>query len=153
MGTDPSRRGTPADFSGVMHRADMPPVAIAFDCKVITGAARYRHAERDRHQLESLLHFRAAGGRAFLLLHCRALDRVWLLEDLDALWRREAVLVRSRKRRRATDRGQRSVPLDAMVEVQYHLPALAPSAASDVARRDRPRWDYVTLLPRTTEGT
>ncbi len=120
----------PADFSGVVRLAGTGPVAVAFDCKVITGDASYAHAERDRHQLESLLRCRAAGSRAFLLLYCRALDRVWLLEDLDALWRRQRVPVR----RRAGD------------AVEHLLPVLEPSPLADVARGIRPHWDYVGLL-------
>ena len=120
----------PADFSGVVRLPGTRPVAVAFDCKVITGHVSYAHAERDRHQLESLLRFRAAGGRAFLLLCCRVLDCVWLLEDLDALWRRERVPVRRRTRG----------------AVEHLLPVLEPSPLADVARSIRPHWDYVRLL-------
>ncbi len=124
----------PADFSGVVRLPGTGSVAVAFDCKVITDDASYRHGERDRHQLESLLRFRAAGGRAFLLLLCRALDRVWLLEDLDGLMRRERVPVR----RRESD------------AVEHLLPVVEPSSLADVARGALPHWHYLSLLGRTS---
>lgn len=120
----------PADFSGVARLATGAAVAIAFDCKVVSGSASYRHAPRDRHQLESLLRFRETGGRAFLLLCCRVLDRVWLAEDLDALWRGDRIEIRQR-----TDDGY-----------THLLPVLAPSKDLDVARGARCHWDYLGLL-------
>ena len=121
----------PADFSGVVRTGEGSPIAVAFDCKVITGEASYAHAERDRHQIESLLRFRDAGGFAFLLLRCRALERLWLLDDLDALQRRERVPVRS------WEGGT----------LCHCLPVLAPAPLADVARGRSPYWDYLRLLP------
>ena len=122
----------PADFSGVVRLPTGTSAAIAFDCKVVSGSASYRHAPRDRHQLESLLRFRAAGGRAFLLLCCRVLNCVWLLEDLDTLWRGERVNIRRR-----TDHN-----------VEHHLPAISASSTLDTARAVRPHWDYLRLLDK-----
>lgn len=126
----------PADFSGVVRLRTGASMAVAFDCKVITGDASYAHAARDRHQLESLLRFREAGGRAFLLLRCRELDRVWMLEDLDALTRGERVPVRS---------------IVGSV-VRHRLPVLEPSPLLDIARGRTPYWDYVSLLYSPTLG-
>lgn len=120
----------PADFAGVARVSDSRAAAVAFDCKVVTGRASYTHAERDWHQLASLLRFRQAGGASFLLLHCRALDRVWLLADLDALWRGERVPIR-----RHTTRS-----------VEHLLPVLEPSTLTEVARGVRPHWDYLRLI-------
>ena len=120
----------PADFSGVARLPTGAAVAIAFDCKVVSGSPSYRHAPRDRHQLESLLRFRETGGRAFLLLCCRVLDRVWLAEDLDALLRGKSVEIRRR--------GPQGY--------QHALPVLAPSSTREVATLARPHWDYLGLL-------
>ena len=123
----------PADFSGVLRLTNGAAVAIAFDCKVVSGSAGYRHAPRDRHQLESLLRFRETGGRAFLLLCCRVLDRVWLAEDLDTLWRGEHIEIR----RRAED------------GFTHLLPVLAPSTDLDLARGAQPHWDYRRLFKQS----
>jgi hypothetical protein len=100
---------------------------------VVSGSASYRHAPRDRHQLERLLRFRETGGRAFLLLCCRVLDRVWLADDLDALWRGDRIEIR----RRTAD------------GFTHLLPVLAPSSDLDVARGARPRWDYRQLMEQS----
>ena len=82
----------------------------------------------------------AAGGSAFLLLRCRALDRVWLLEDLDALSRRERVRVRGRAD--GGDGESRAIP--------HVLPVLEPSPLADVARGIRPYWDYLRLVTQAS---
>ncbi|MFL5561746.1 MAG: hypothetical protein ACJ79K_09755 [Gemmatimonadaceae bacterium] len=120
----------PADFSGVVRLTTGAAIAVAFDCKVVSGSASYRHAPRDRHQLESLVRFRDTGGRAFLLLCCRVLDRVWLLDDLDTLLHGDRIEIRRR-----TDDG-----------FTHLLPVLAPSSDLDVARGARPHWDYRQLI-------
>ena len=119
----------PADFSGVMRTAS-GPIAVAFDCKVITSAASYAHAERDIHQVERLLRFREAGGVAFLLLCCRDPTRLWLLYDLVPLLQRQRVRVRSGCG-------------DAVADF---LPFIEPSPLLDVAKQIRTHWDYQSLV-------
>ena len=77
-------RAGPFDYCGSYRGR-----AVAFDAKVETGATSYRHERKKMHQILALREFRDSGGVAFILLHCRELDGVWLLgnDDLDTLLR------------------------------------------------------------------
>jgi penicillin-binding protein-related factor A (putative recombinase) len=133
------------DFVGCYTpSAEGPAVPLAFDAKVVTGDASFSVAARDRHQLDFLLAFRAAGGFAAYVLHDQATRLTWVCRQLEALAAGERVAICARR------------TVGGVVRIAHHsLPVLQPSALLDVAAGRRPALDVLALIrelaPATTE--
>lgn len=80
----------PVDFTGTLHDG----TAIAFECKNITRTANYTHDKDRLHQVTYLRRVRALGGLAFVLLYDSDFGVAFIVADLEALSRGEAVPVR-----------------------------------------------------------
>jgi hypothetical protein len=106
-------------------------VPLALDTKSNTGQASYKHDERDDHELDFLLRWRATGGVAFLLI--RDDDMLYLVDDLARLRARGTVALRTHARGRA-------VPMPV-------VPSLRRTDAERTldAARNRPIWPWLTL--------
>lgn len=133
------------DFVGTAH-VDGACRGVAFDAKVVTGAASFRvgtHGteEKDRRQLGYLLDRRNRFGYAAgYLLYCAELETCWVLTELDRLVAGESIALRTKHRG----------------EIVHHLPhCTLPLAAAAVPHpaSGRPRLDYLPLLcsPTTPE--
>jgi penicillin-binding protein-related factor A (putative recombinase) len=60
-------------------------VPVAFDAKSNNAEASYHHDERDYHELDFLLDWRARGGVSFLLVLDRSIDTLYLVDDVARL--------------------------------------------------------------------
>lgn len=140
------------DFTGwTPPSGDLPEYAvqmyakpIAFDCKCITGSASYKHAERDRHQLEFLLDWSRAGVSG-LLLHDSDMGCTWWLsggERLRTLLAGGSVPIRTKQRNG---------------EVVHHLPVLteADSLWSTLKESGKigVRWPFLEIVEQVTASS